>query len=126
MGMLESRGFDSPRTSLSQDEEKQFKNWFSALPWYEEFVKKYGETPNPDDPSYDYRAAYKAGMTPERYEYDGTYHWGSKTPDGQWLKSKNHPTAWMEDFMQSTGTDPNALGIKTPLGGFLYYRGLKS
>jgi hypothetical protein len=34
-------------------------------------------------------------------------HWASVTPSGESLKSKSHPTAWMEDYMQVTGRDPH-------------------
>lgn len=63
---------------------------------------------------YDYRGAWKAGITPERYEHDNRQHWPSATSEGKMLKSPAHPTAWMEYFMRATGTDPNDLGLRTP------------
>jgi hypothetical protein len=95
--------------------ELEFQNWFRSLPWFREFVQQYGEEPNSNDPDYDYRAAYQAGIAPDRYEYDGgRYHWPSSLPDGTHLKSENHPTMWMEQFMQQTGVDPLSLGLRTP------------
>jgi hypothetical protein len=92
-----------------QDEEVQFRQWIKALPWYSEFVSQYGEEPNLDDPNYDYRTAWKAGIEPQRYEHDhGRYHWPSQVPEtGQMLKGPDHPTKWMNDFMQQNGVDPN-------------------
>lgn len=92
--------------------EGQFQRGIQATPWYSEFQQKYGEKPNLNDPEYNYRAAWSAGLRPERYAPDGgAYHWPSSLPNGQMLKSENHPTAWMEHFMRATGKDPNALGI---------------
>jgi hypothetical protein len=92
-----------------------FMDWFTKLPWYQEFQQNYGERPNPNDPQYDYRAAWRAGIQPERYEYDGgRYHWPSTTQDGTPLKGADHPTMWMQKFMQQTGIDPNALGLRSP------------
>jgi hypothetical protein len=97
------------------DDEARFQSWFRGLPWFQEFVRNFGEEPDPDDPHYDYRAAWRAGIEPERYEYDGgRYHWPSMAPNGVPLKSEGHPTMWMEHFMRETGQDPAALGIQTP------------
>jgi hypothetical protein len=98
-------------SKLTPDEEAKFQQWVRATGWHKEFKTRYGGDPNLDDPEYDYRAAYKAGLYPTRYEHDkGAYHWPSVTPQGGMLKGKNHPTAWMEGFMQETGVDPNAVG----------------
>lgn len=65
-----------------------------------------------NDPNYDYRAAYLSGITPKRYAPDGgAYHWPSVTPEGKDLKSKDHPTYWMEEYMKATGRDPNEDGV---------------
>ena len=104
------------RTAPPADrDEWQFQAWARGLPWYSEFQQQYGEAPNLDDPDYDYRAAYRAGIVPERYAPDGgRYHWPSLTSDGQQLKSDNHPTMWAEKFMSQTGVDPFSIGITTP------------
>lgn len=95
--------------------EAQFRAAIMAHPWFQEFVKQHGEPPNLNDPDYDYRKAWAAGLRPQRYEHDGgRYHWPSALPNGEMLKGANHPTVWMEHFMRATGVDPNALGIKTP------------
>ena len=95
--------------------ENQFQRGIQATPWYSEFQQKYGETPNLDDPQYNYRAAWQGGARPERYAPDGgAYHWPSSLPNGQMLKAPDHPTAWMETFMRQTGKDPAVLGLKTP------------
>lgn len=117
MGLLDDEGM--PQGLLGQNagggDDAAFMNWFTKLPWYQEFQQNYGERPNPNDPMYDYRAAWRAGITPQRYEYDGgRYHWPSTTEDGAPLKAENHPTMWMQKFMTRTGQDPNALGLKSP------------
>lgn len=102
-------------TKLAPHEEQQFQDWIKGTGWYKEFQKQYNEQPNLDDPQYDYRAAWKAGLQPERDPYDkNRYHWPSALPSGQMLKGKEHPTAWMEYFMRDTGINPEALGLKTP------------
>lgn len=99
---------------LSAKEEKQFQEWIKNTGWYKEFIKEYGETPNLNDPVYNYRKAWKAGVVPERDPYDkNRYHWPSSTESGEMLKGENHPTAWKEYFMRETGKNPDAIGIKS-------------
>jgi hypothetical protein len=99
--------------------DQSFDQWFRSLPWHQEFQQRYGEPPNPNDPNYDYRAAFREGVTPQRYAPDGgAYHWPSVAPSGAPLKGQNHPTAWAEQFMQqSGGRDPFAMGVRTPEAG---------
>ncbi len=98
--------------ALSSQEEQQFQNWIRSTEWYKEFVKEFGEQPDLNIPEYDYRAAWKAGIQPERDPYDkNRYHWPSTTSQGQSLKSASHPTAWKEGFMQQTGMNPDAIGL---------------
>lgn len=92
-------------------------------PWYDEFTKNYGGEPEVNDPDYDYHAAITNGVVPAPYKDASgktTYHWASSTPSGAMLKSENHPTAWMEHFMRSTGIDPKDLGITSPEQGTEY------
>ncbi len=116
---LENRG-PSNRNALagatkatqSPDDEKRFQAWFQALPWHQQFQQQFGEAPDANSPDYNYRAAYRNGVTPTLYEYDKqggqpTYHWPSVAPNGVPLKAINHPTAWMEDYMRLTGRDPH-------------------
>lgn len=114
-GLLGMAPVTSNRNMLAQAlkaKEGQFQRGIMATPWFSEFQKQYGEKPNLNDPDYNYRAAWAAGIRPQRYEYDNNaYHWPSSLPNGQPLKSANHPTAWMETFMRATGQDPNALGL---------------
>jgi hypothetical protein len=109
-GLLQAAGNES--------EEQRFQQWARALPWFSEFKQQYGEEPNLNDPEYNYRAAWRGGVVPTRYAPDGgRYHWPSSLPDGTMLKSKTHPTAWMEQFMRTTGFDPAAAGIKSEVEG---------
>lgn len=105
-------------------DEAKFQQWFKGLPWYAEFVNQYGEQPNADDPQYNYRLAHKNGITPQRYaEDENRYHWPSKTNDGQWLKSHDHPTAWAEDFMEEQDVDPFSIGIRDATSAESYLKG---
>lgn len=98
-------------TQLAPEEEQRFRQWLSSSDWYREMADDVAAA---GEQVYDYRGAWKAGITPERYEHDGRQNWPSATPDGRMLKSPVHPTAWMEYFMRATGTDPNDLGLRTP------------
>ena len=55
---------------LSPAEEKSFLSWIKGTEWYKEYVNEYDETPDLDTSDYDYRAAWKAGIRPERDPYD--------------------------------------------------------
>lgn len=94
-------------------EEAEFQQGIKQTGWYKEYKKEYGEEPNLDTKEYDYRKAWKAGVRPERDPYDNNrYHWGSSDPKtGEMLKSKDHPTAWKEDYMKKTGKNPDAVGV---------------
>lgn len=62
---------------------------------------------------YDYAAAIRHGVVPETYAHDpGQQHWQSVVEAPPYarpvpLKSAEHPTAWMEQFMATTGVDPH-------------------
>ena len=99
-------------TSLAPEEEQRFQSWIKSTEWFKEFNKEYNEQPNLNSPEYDYRAAWKAGIEPERDPYDkNRFHWPSSLPTGEMLKSSTHPTAWKEQFMRQTGQNPDAIGI---------------
>ncbi len=93
------------RTALSPEDEVRFQKEFRATPFFQEFVRRYKEEPDLDG-DYDYRLWWQDGMEATRHR-DGTLHGPSKTKDGRWLKSPDHPTAWKEDYMQKYGTDPD-------------------
>lgn len=100
-------------TSLTPDQEFLFRLEMKRHPWFEQFTRDFGEPPNLDDPDFDYRKAWLNKLWPEPYEFDkGRYHWPSALPNGDMLKSRDHPTAWMESFMRSTGVDPNSMGLR--------------
>ena len=124
-GMLDSRE-PFKKTKLSATDEKKFQDYVKNTAWYNQYKAIYGEAPDLNASDYDYRGAYKAGVEPVKYEFDNSLqHWPSKTPEGQSLKSPDHATAWMEDFMRTTGTDPLRLGIKSPEEAWNYVRDLK-
>jgi hypothetical protein len=96
----------------AQGNEIRFQREIAATPWYTEFTKQYGESPDlSKNANYDYRKAWNAGVRPERDPYDSNrYHWPSSTPTGEMLKSATHPTAWKEHYMQAKGVNPDAVG----------------
>ena len=102
------------RSAKAPDEESAFQNWIRGTDWFKEFKAQYNEDPDLNTKDYDYRAAWKAGVQPERDPYDNNrFHWPSSLPSGKMLKSAEHPTAWKEYFMRDTGVNPDALNLKT-------------
>lgn len=82
--------------------------------WYRSFNQRFGGAPDLNDPEYNYRLAWAHGVVPTPYEHDGNFpHWPSELPaqppraQGQPLKAENHPTRWMQTFMDRYGVDPN-------------------
>jgi len=100
-------------------EEAEFQAGIKKTGWYKEYVKEYGEAPDLNTTEYDYRKAWKAGVRPERDPYDNNkYHWGSSDPKtGEMLKSKDHPTAWKEEYMRKTGKNPDEAGVTKEQAG---------
>jgi hypothetical protein len=100
-------------------EEAEFQAEIKKTGWYKEYVKEYGEAPDLNTTEYDYRKAWKAGVRPERDPYDNNkYHWGSSDPKtGEMLKSKDHPTAWKEEYMRKTGKNPDEAGVTKEQAG---------
>ncbi len=110
-------------TRLSSAEEKQFQSWIRSTDWFKEFFNEYKEEPDLNTTDYDYRAAWKGGIKPERDPHDkNRYHWPSSLPDGSMLKSEQHPTAWKEYFMRQTGKNPDALGLTNQQDADAYLR----
>jgi hypothetical protein len=108
-------GFPTLQKQAALARENQFQGGILSSPWHSGFLKQYGEAPDLNTPDYNYRAAWSAGLRPAPYAHDSNrYHWPSALPGGGSLKSENHPTMWMEQFMKQTGVDPNELGIKSP------------
>jgi hypothetical protein len=92
----------------SPDHERQFQTYMAFDPgvrqWRNAFTQQAGGPPQIDGGDFNYREAYLAGNGPKPYAHDSAVpHWSSTG------KGKNHPTAWMETFMQQFGVDPNDL-----------------
>jgi len=100
-------------------EEQEFQKGIRGTAWFKEYVKEYGEEPDLDTKDYDYRSAWKSGVRPERDPFDkNRYHWASSNPEtGEMLKSKEHPTAWKEEYMKRTGKNPDDVGITKEQAG---------
>lgn len=99
-------------------------------PFVNEFAQDWGEAPNFKDPEYDLQSALQqqsiSGDVFGRDPYDprltdanfsraamgqpmqGRIHGDSR------FKSGDHPTMWMERFMQLTGQNPEEMGIQDP------------
>lgn len=105
------------------DDEAAFQKWIRNTGWFKEFKTQYKEEPDLNTKDYDYRAAWKAGVKPERDPYDkNRFHWPSSLPTGEMLKSEDHPTAWKEYFMRDTGVNPDSLGLKTKEDANIYLK----
>lgn len=101
--------------SPEQSERQRIEAEIRQTPWFKEFVAQYKEEPNlSPSADYDYITAWKAGIRPERDPYDqNRYHWSSKTSEGVMLKKPGHSTLWKTHFMDQTGQNPDAIGLKT-------------
>lgn len=84
-----------PSTSPPSADEAAFRSW------YADQARRWDLDPNPDDPRhhYDYRAAYRAGATP-----DESGHWPS-----QW-KADDHPNRVIDGVDTKTGRRVNGTG----------------
>jgi hypothetical protein len=115
-------------TQLSDKEEKQFQKWlqgtqlFSSVKPYlaqdagvpvEKLSNSKALQLMLDNADYDYRGAWKSGVTEVISPYDNRPHWPSATPEGRMLKNPTHPTAWKEFFMRQYNVDPDELGLDT-------------
>ena len=70
-----------------KEKDDEYEKWKANLP-------KNLQTETED---YNLRGAYEAGMKPMWDEMSQSYHLGSvDVKTGNWLKSMDHPTAWME------------------------------
>lgn len=90
-------------TKLPWYEEAKFQNTMSRDPryldWINEMKKQYGESPNLNAPEYDYRAAVRDGVFPQRDPYDeNRLHWDSR------YKSPVHPRRFLGG--EEMGRDP--------------------
>ena len=100
--------------SVSIDRQKVVSE-IKQHPWFREYVKEFGEEPDlSENADYDYITAWTSGIRPERDPYDkNRYHWSSMTSSGAMLKKPGHPTMWKTLFMEHTGKNPDAIGIKS-------------
>lgn len=108
-----------PKRNQADKQEQDFQAGIKKTEWFKEYVKEYGEEPDLNTKDYDYRSAWKAGVRPQRDPYDkNRYHWSSSNPEtGEMLKSKEHPTAWKEEYMKRTGKNPDEAGITKEQAG---------
>lgn len=80
-------------TELSPWDEYYFQKW------YQDWAQRTGINPNPDDPEhyYDYRGAWKEGVSPAWDEEDKRYHWDSR------FKVEGHPRMILDGINTKTG-----------------------
>ena len=125
------RQVDQAMASPEDMERQRIQGEIRQTPWFKEFVTQYGEEPDLSAKAdYDYITAWKMGVRPKRYEQDeNKYHWDSYAENalGQkiLLKKPDHPTLWKTHFMDQTGQNPDALGIKTERQAQEWMRGRK-
>lgn len=85
---------DEKRAELNPLEEQMFLTWWELNPnvdlWRKSIQKKFGVDPSPNDPTYDYRAAFLDGVEPEIVPDDDVPHWSSA------YKSDMHPSRFLE------------------------------
>lgn len=103
--------------ALTPDEEGRFQKDMKSRPayadWARQFYGRFGEHPNLDDASYDYRTAWRHGVEPEAHASDGGLpHWPSNVQPPPFvnaipLKAPDHPTMWKQTFMSRYGIDPD-------------------
>lgn len=102
-------------TSLQPQEQRKFEADMLNSAWGQGFMSEFGMSKQQfvdminKDPSYDYKGAWKQNLIPET----AGAHWRDRAPDGKFLKSPDHPTAWMEYYQAVTGRDPEADGVDT-------------
>ncbi len=121
------RQVEQAMVSPEDMERQRIQGEIRQTPWFKEFVTQYGEEPDlSPNADYDYITAWKSGIRPERDPYDqNRYHWSSKTDEGVMLKKPGHSTLWKTHFMDQTGQNPDALGIKTEQQAQEWIRGRK-
>jgi hypothetical protein len=96
--------------SFPPEMEGRFQSEVQATPWYSQFQERFGEKPNLDTQDYNTRRAWFNGIKPQDTQYDpGLQHWTSKTSGGGNLKSVDHPSTWMQNYMEMTGKNPQAV-----------------
>ena len=113
-------------TELAPEEHEQYQKDVVKSKWFQETKKRHPEQSNEqvlqDQESmghYDLKGAWKQGMFKQSDEheankYDNVHHLGDKgSQSGKMLKSPDHPTAWMEFFMEQHKKDPESLGLHT-------------
>jgi hypothetical protein len=102
-------------TDLPPQDQRKFEHEMVNSAWGQGFMSQFGMSKQQfvdmvnKDPSYDYRGAWKQKLVPDQ----AGAHWRDRGPDGKFLKSPDHPTAWMEYYQAVTGRDPEADGVDT-------------
>lgn len=93
------------KTKLMPQQEQEFQRSMAGFDpkiraWSSKFKDVAGSSPNiEDDPSFDYRKAFRAGDRPESVEGDTIPHWPSTG------KGEEHPTAWKQKFYEKFDAD---------------------
>ena len=90
----------SIRTALSPAEEKKFKQWFAE--WVEAGIAD--KDPDESYIKYDYRGAFKDGVSPEIDKGDGLLHWPSE------YKDDDHPNRYVSDDRAGGGMQDTKYG----------------
>jgi hypothetical protein len=97
------------KTKLMPQQEQEFQRSMAGFDpqiraWSSKFKDVVGGPPNVEnDPSFDYRKAFRAGDRPQAIEGDTIPHWPSTG------KGEDHPTAWKQKFFEQFNADIDKL-----------------
>ena len=96
-GPFKLKGWGGYQNSPLKQEDEGYQEWRANLP---KNLQKETE-------GYNLRGAYESGLEPVWDEGSKSYHLSSVNPKtGEWLKSMDHPSAWMEYKQHSLSLDP--------------------
>ena len=108
-------------TELPPEQEVQFKQDIMAGEWFKDWQRQYPDVP-PErlfedltraSGDYNMRRAWQLKVQPSMNEADHRMHYPDAAPGGEMLKQPDHPTAWMQFFMQQYHIDPQSIGLNT-------------
>lgn len=110
-------------TELSEEDTTKYQSDVIKSKWFQDTKKRHPDQSNEqvlrDQESmghYDLKGAWQQGMFTKSdaaaaNKYDNVHHLSDEGTSGKMLKSPDHPTAWMEFFMNQHKKDPQSLGL---------------
>ena len=93
--------------SIKEEEEEVYSEMDSDVVDYETWRANLPKNLRTETEDYNLKGAYEGGLQPVWDEGSQSYHLSSVNPEtGEWLKSMDHPSAWMEYKQHSMSMDP--------------------